>query len=131
MVDGNKSGDLSQQLNLAKELNNVLREQSKLLDKISSNVSSQAKMFDDIKKAAKGQVNTFKGQTDSVKALSQSINEAKDASRGFTDELKKGLRDAKEEAGGLTGAFKGVKNFMFSWKGGVLAILGGYCIGFI
>lgn len=88
-------------------------------------MGSQSALIKDVNKAGRGRVNALKGQSDSVKSLTKSIQEAKIASRGFTDELKQGLRDAKEETGGLRGALGGVKDFMFSWKGGVLAIFGG------
>ena len=107
MVDNTDGGkeSVSQQLSLAKELNNVLRQQSKLLDKISAQMGSQSQLIKDINKAGRGRVNALKGQTDSVKTLTKSIQDAKDASRSFTDELKQGIRDAKEEAGGLRGTF--------------------------
>ena len=122
---GGGNETLSQQLSLAKELNNVLRQQSKILSKIDAQMGAQSKLISDLNKAGRGRVDELKGQSDRVSALTQSIQGAKEASRSFTDELKQGLKDAQEEGGGLRGVFGGIKNFLFSWKGGVLAIFGG------
>lgn len=117
--------DLRSQLEVANELNKALERQISLQNSLISGASKQAQIMTDICKTGAKCTGNEKAQAAGQRELQKEIEKTKKTQRDMGNEMARGAKKAEKAVGGMKGAFSGLKNFLFSWKGMVTGLFAG------